>query len=71
MRKLLDWSRPRTWMVVGLLIGILGSVVMSLEDSENGVGQALVLGGVMFMVIGFLAFLVAQVLKAVAASKQG
>ncbi len=68
MKNILDWSRPRTWVLVGLLIALAGAVIMSATESEGGPGQLLGVAGVLLMVIGFAAYLVTQVRKAIEAS---
>lgn len=67
--RVVDWSKPRTWMLLGLLVAVLGAVVVAVQGGEGWAGPALeVIGGVMF-VIGLLAYLVTQVLKAIEAGR--
>lgn len=69
MTKVLDWSRPHTWVIAGLVVAVLGAVVQSATDSEGGAGQALVVAGVLLMMIGAGAYFVTQIRKAIAAAK--
>lgn len=67
--RVLDWSRARTWVLLGLVVAVLGAVIQAAQDSEGGVGQILIVVGVLLMLIGAVAYVVTQVRKAAAASR--
>jgi sulfite exporter TauE/SafE len=67
--RLLNWSRPGTWGLLGFTVAIVGAVIMSIENAEGGVGRAVVVAGVLLMLIGLVAYLVGQVRKAIQAGR--
>lgn len=70
MKRVLDWSRPRTWILLGLLIAVLGAVIMSATGDEGAAGPAVIVVGVALLVIGIVAYVVTQIMKAAAAARE-
>lgn len=57
LRKLFDWSKPRTWMLSGLLILVALAVFVEIADAEESGGVKLVgaAGGIMLAIGAFTA----------------
>ncbi len=70
-RKIVDWSRPRTWVVIGVVLIVVGAVIEGelTAEGDTGIGYPVMVCGWAFVGIGVLAWLVTQVLKAVAAAR--